>query len=150
MDNIIFYNIIRYIDDNNILSHYNINFFNANINDLVKINYLNILVNNNYQLKKNKKYFSNNVIKEYHRIFLSTSYKLLQSRLSIKNIINYHKIIMINKDLNKEIKDKLFNNKKDKILQSRLSITDIVKLSDYSFYPFMLKYYFKEYNIFIN
>lgn len=150
MDNIIFYNIIKFIDNNNILLNYNINIFNANLDDLIYIINLNKLIDNESILKKNKKYFSKYVIREYNRIFLSTSYKILQSRLSIKNIIKYYKNIYLLKELNKDIQNKLFYNKKDKILQSRLTIKDIVKLSDYSFYPFMLQFYFKDYNIYIN
>jgi hypothetical protein len=144
MNNIIFYNVIQYIDKYSISKLYNINPFNTNIDILIKIYSDNQLIINNEIIKKNKEYFSKKVIKEYNRVFLSTSNKVLQSRLSIKNLIKYYPIFYQLKQINKEITEKFYKNGRDKILQSRLSIKDIVKKSEYSLEPYLLKYYFRD------
>ena len=84
------------------------------------------------------------IIKEYNLIFLSTSNKVLQSRLSIKNLIKYYPLFYKLKQINKEVTEKFYNNGRAKILQSRLSIKDIVKKSEYSLEPYLLKYYFRD------
>lgn len=144
MDNLIYYKILKLIDNNNISKQYNLNIYNTTINDLIQINNLNIEINNFNEIKKNKYYFSKYIIKEYNRVFLSTSNKVLQSRLSIKNLIKYYPIFYQLKQINKEITEKFYKNGRDKILQSRLSIKDIVKKSEYSLEPYLLKYYFRD------
>ena len=144
MNNIIFYNVIQYIDKYNISKLYNINIFNSTIDILIKIQQYNQLIMNNEIIKKNKEYFSKKIIKEYNLIFLSTSNKVLQSRLSIKNLIKYYPLFYKLKQINKEVTEKFYNNGRAKILQSRLSIKDIVKKSEYSLEPYLLKYYFRD------
>jgi len=144
MENIIYYKLIQYLDINNIFNNYNISLENVDINDLINI----VEINNNIEINKdieiNKKYFTKHIITEYNRIFISTSNKILQSNMSIKNIIRNYKYYYHIKNINKEIKNKLYNNGRDKILQSRLSIKNIVSLSDYNFEPYLLKFYFRD------
>jgi hypothetical protein len=144
MDKIIYYKVLEYLDIYNLIKNDNIQLFNLDFNTFLKvINKTNKIEIKN-SIQKNKKYYSNNVIKEYNRIFLSTSKKILQSNMSIKYLINNYKIYYIIKDINKEIKNKFYMNGRDKILQSRLSIKDIILLGEYNFDPCILKYFFRD------
>lgn len=144
MDKIIYYKVLEYLDIHNFIKNDNIQLFNLDFNTFLniinKINYIEI----NKTIQKNKNYYSNNVIKEYNRIFLSTSKKILQSNMSIKFIINNYKIYYKIKKINKEINNKFYINGRDKILQSRLSIKDIILLGEYHFDPCLLKYFFRD------
>jgi hypothetical protein len=145
MENIIYYKIIEYLDIHNISQQYNISIYNNNLDTLIKI----VEINNNIEIKKeiakNKYYFSNYVIKEYNRIFNNFyNCKILQSNMSIKNIIYNHKMYYNLRAINKEIINKFYKNGRDKILQSRLSIKNIIYLPDYNFEPYLLKFYFRD------
>jgi hypothetical protein len=144
MDNLIYYNVIKYIDKYNISKLYNINIFNSSLELLIKIHKDNELIKNNEIIRKYKEYYNKKVIREYNLIFLSNSSKILQSRMSIKNIINYYPLFYQIKKINKEISEKFYKNGRDKILQSRLSIKDIIKKPENPFEPFLLKYYFRD------
>jgi|688.fasta_scaffold469720_3 hypothetical protein len=144
MDNLIYYNVIKYIDKYNISKLYNINIFNSSLELLIKIHKDNELIKNNEIIRKYKEYYNKKVIREYNLIFLSNSSKILQSRMSIKNIINHYPLFYQIKKINKEISEKFYKNGREKILQSRLSIKDIIKKPENPFEPFLLKYYFRD------
>lgn len=144
MDNLIYYNVIKYIDKYNISKLYNINIFNSSLELLIKIHKDNELIKNNELIRQYKEYYSKKILREYNLIFLSTSSKILQSRISIKDLITNYPLFYKIKKINKEISEKFYKNGRDKILQSRLSIKDIIKKSDNPFEPFLLKYYFRD------
>ena len=86
MDKIIYYKVLEYLDIYNLIKNDNIQLFNLDFNIFLKvINKTNKIEIKN-SIQKNKKYYSNNVIKEYNRIFLSTSKKILFFFLKINKI----------------------------------------------------------------
>lgn len=125
MDSVILFEILEYVDDNNINNLFQIQPYQTNIQDIIDIIYNNKYINESKEKQKWKNIYIFDIIHPYNNIFTYIPKYVFYINKFV-NIQKYYKIFKQKKLLNLQIIF-LFNGQYSKILQSRLSLKDHIK-----------------------
>jgi hypothetical protein len=133
MDSVILFEILEYLDDNNINKLFQIQPYQTNIQDIIDIIYNNKYITEAKEKQKWKNIYTFDILFSYDNIF-SYIPNYVFSIYKFTNIEKYYKTIKNKKILNLQIIF-LFNGQYSKILQSRLSLKDHIKYIHTSLMP---------------
>lgn len=133
MDSVILFEILEYLDDNNINKLFQIQPYQTNIQDIIDIIYNNKYITEAKEKQKWQNIYTFDILFPYDNIFsYIPNYVFLIYKFT--NIEKYYKTIKNKKILNLQIIF-LFNGQYSKILQSRLSLKDHIKYIHTSLMP---------------
>ena len=137
MDSVILFEILEYLDDNNINKLFQIQPYQTNIQDIIDIIYNNKYITEAKEKQKWKNIYTFNVLFTYENIF-SYIPNYVFSIYKFTNIEKYYQTIKNKKILNLQIIF-LFNGQYSKILQSRLSLKNHIKYIHSSLMPGIIR-----------